>query len=282
MADGERTAPLVWYAAYGSNLSYARFTTYLAGGTPEGRTRPQAGASDPTPPAADRPYLLRRPLVFARDAPSWGGGGVAFVGADEDPDALTYARIYLITAGQLREVHAQENDLPPTRGAGLVSEARLTTAEAGARIDTGAGEYGLLLCVGREPIDLPEPTGPGGPAQPGASGGPIGADAPVWTFTSPRPVDDDLRAPSDAYLSTICRGLLETFWVLPPGETDEEEAVGRISLRGLESYLTRCQPGGPHPHPDARVRKLLRTRRQELVELHLRDGAERPDDGSVR
>ena len=275
MALPETIRPLVWYAAYGSNLSSARFMTYLAGGTPAGKTRRQEGASDPTPPRADRPYILRRTLCFARDAPSWGGGGVAFLGAEEGSDALTYARIYLITVDQLREILAQENNLSPKRGTGLVSDERLTTAEAGARIDTGAGEYGLLLCTGREPVDPAKPAGP---------------TVPVWTFTSPTSVDSDLRAPSDAYLSTICRGLLETFWALPPSVEDEDRGIIRLPLRALETYLadrlghprteTLSSQGARHPsetgaQSGCRVRSLMDAQRLALVERHLRDGAER-------
>lgn len=246
--------PLVWYAAYGSNLSSARFMTYLAGGTAEGKTTSERGAADPTPPAASRPFRLRHALYFAGDAPDWGGGGVAFVRPEEAPGALTYARIYLVTVDQLRAVLAQENGLEPGRGAALVSSRQLTAARPGERIETGAGDYGLLLCVGRE------------------RGTPDGPDVPVWTFTSPHALDGELRAPSDAYLSTVCRGLVETF-LDPAGP---EEGAGhpgapqeRPTPETLERSLAERVPAGPDGAAAVeRVRRLLveaRGRRDRLI-----------------
>jgi hypothetical protein len=244
MASPESPEPLVWYLAYGSNLSFARFMTYLAGGTPEGKSTAEAGAADPSPPRASRPFHLGHGLYFAGEATSWGGGGVAFLRAEEEPGALTYARIYLITVNQLRAVLAQENGLDPSRGAALVSAREIATAEPGTRIDTGAGEYGLLLCVGREPV---------------RSGGPI---APIWTFTTAQPLDGRERQPSDAYLATICRGLLETFWALPPSSGGEAES-DRLSLRTLEAYLSARLGPAPGPEsPAARVRRLFATATQ--------------------
>ena len=243
MAGARSRGPLVWYAAYGSNLSSARFMTYLAGGTPEGKATPERGAADPTPPAASRPYRLRHALYFAGDAPAWGGGGVAFVRPEEARDALTYARIYLVTAGQLRAVIAQENGLDPGRGAALVSSRQLATARPGERIETGAGDYGLLLCVGRERVTRDGP------------------DVPVWTFTAPHALDGELRAPSDAYLATICRGLVETF--LDPADPEavpgapgaaEERPSPEILERSLAERVS-AGPGGAAAVE--RVRRLL-------------------------
>ncbi len=273
MASPETSEPLVWYLAYGSNLSYDRFMAYLAGGTPEGKTTGEEGAPDPSPPRASRQFRLAQRLYFAGDAGTWGGGGVAFVRPEEEPGALTYARIYLITADQLRAVLAQENGLASERGTALVSTDALTGAAPGTRIETGAGEYGLLLCAGRVPVGAAAPDGPA---------------VPVWTFTTPRPLDGGQKTPSDAYLSTLCRGLLETFWApsvgtmpVDPGKDEEP-----LPLRRIEAYLAGCLPPEPGPEgpstpasalprADGRVHRFLRTQRLILVERSLRQGADR-------
>lgn len=104
---------LVWYAAYGSNLSSRRFSCYLSGGTcPEnGRTYP--GSADPAPARAVQ--LCRYPgrLYFGNRSPSWHGCGVAFyVPAPESQEDTVYMKRYLITRRQLHDVMAQEGASP--------------------------------------------------------------------------------------------------------------------------------------------------------------------------
>ena len=53
---------VVWYVAYGSNLSRARLQEYLDRGP------------DPTPPRADRPVTIGLTLYFAGGSMLWGGG----------------------------------------------------------------------------------------------------------------------------------------------------------------------------------------------------------------
>ena len=53
---------LVWYVAYGSNLSRARLQEYLDRGP------------DPSPPRDDRPLTIGHPLFFAGRSKVWTGG----------------------------------------------------------------------------------------------------------------------------------------------------------------------------------------------------------------
>lgn len=98
---------LVWYAAYGSNLSRERFMRYLEGGRPEGSTFTEAGTPDPTPPRDSRAVVLRRRLVFAGWSHRWEGA-TAHLMAEHDPSARTLARLYLVSREQLESVCAQE------------------------------------------------------------------------------------------------------------------------------------------------------------------------------
>ncbi len=209
---------LVWYAAYGSNLAYERFMAYLRGGPVEGRLSVQKGASDPSPPLADRPYRLNHELYFAEDAPAWHGGGVAFVRSEAHPEALTLARIFLITAGQFLELVAQENGTTPEAIATRMTRSTLVGGQLGERVELAGGWYDLALCLGTEPLS------------PGEA-----KRYPVWTFTSSRDRSESAQFPSPQYLGTIGRGLLETYWGV-----DRDDAT--LDLHQLEAYLQRTTP----------------------------------------
>lgn len=101
------TADLVWYAAYGSNLSRNRFLRYLTGGRAEGSTFAEAGAPDPSHPRSDRPAVLHHQLAFAGRSHRWGGA-TAHLAVDRNPSARTLARFYLVTREQLESIRAQE------------------------------------------------------------------------------------------------------------------------------------------------------------------------------
>jgi hypothetical protein len=100
----------IWYAAYGSNLSRARFDIYLNGGRPAGATRTYPGCRDNTPPTDDVIGELDAQLAFGGLSQTWGGG-VAFI--HSPADARTKSRMYLITLEQFEDVVAQENWLVP-------------------------------------------------------------------------------------------------------------------------------------------------------------------------
>ncbi|MEM8924735.1 MAG: hypothetical protein AAGD35_14625 [Actinomycetota bacterium] len=220
---------LVWYAAYGSNLLWDRFRTYLEGGPVPHRPTPtiQAGARDPSPPRGDGRWTFEHELFFAGSSPGWGGGGVAFLHPEpprpEPPRpgplqpgspppahqdaAATLGRRWLVTAEQFEDVFRQENgitvpgsDAHPGSGPGHRIDAGdgplfdLDTVEPGGFIDAGPRWYGRVLHLGH---------GPDG--------------NPVATFTGPDPYRHQ-RAPAPiAYLRTVGLGLLET-WDLGPAE----------------------------------------------------------------
>ncbi len=101
----------VWYVAYGSNLSRARFDIYLKGGTPEGTTHEYPGCRDPSDPLDDRPYVIEDwELAFGGSSKTWGGG-VAF--ARRWTGGTLRARLYLVTHEQFCDIVAQENWLDP-------------------------------------------------------------------------------------------------------------------------------------------------------------------------
>jgi hypothetical protein len=96
---------LVWYAGYGSNLSRERFACYVAGGVPPGAEHVHTGCRDRTPPRATTALRFPGRLTFAGTSTIWGGG-LAYLDPAAGGEAV--GRGYLITAGQLDDVVAQE------------------------------------------------------------------------------------------------------------------------------------------------------------------------------
>lgn len=96
---------LVWYVAYGSNLSQDRFGCYLRGGQPSGAHRSCPGCRDQTPPREVIGLRLPGRIRFGGVSRVWGGG-LAFL--DPAADGEIVARGYLVGIEQLDEVHALE------------------------------------------------------------------------------------------------------------------------------------------------------------------------------
>lgn len=108
----------VWYAAYGSNLAWVRFRSYIHGGPPpEGSTRkePYPGCRLNRDPIAISTYSIPRRLYFARRSSSWHQLGLAFLGLVANAGRPSLSRAFLIQPGQLEDVVAQENSLAPGR-----------------------------------------------------------------------------------------------------------------------------------------------------------------------
>ncbi len=175
----------VWYAAYGSNLSSARFRTYLEGGVAPNATddRPQRGARDQTPPSGNGPCEIDRALIFAGAAKRWGGGGVAFLDADATPDFPILGRAWRITLGQFEDVFRQENGLDD------VIDIDLAGLHETGSLELRPDRYGRVELLSA--ID----------------------DVPVLTLASANP--PPLNAAHDSYLKVMGEGLVET-WQLDP------------------------------------------------------------------
>ncbi|MCW2842323.1 MAG: histone deacetylase [Nocardioides sp.] len=172
----------VWYVSYGSNMSAARFSCYLEGGCPPGGSRVNPGARDRTPPVRSVPVDLPGTAYFAGESPQWGGG-VAFY--DHDTPGRTAARGYLVTAGQLADIAAQEMYRVPRAGDPL--EQLALNPIAGGRHTVGPGRYETLVEVGTYD------------------------DAPLLTFTSPHGADHVPHTrPRPAYLAMLATGLRES------------------------------------------------------------------------
>ena len=152
---------VVWYVAYGSNLSFERFAVYLTGGPiPFSTTgRHQEGARDPAPPTGDQPFTLERSLLFTGSSPQWGDGGTAVVDHDHNPITPTLARAYRIARTQFEDVLAQENRLATP------VQLDLGALLAGP-IDVANRKYGRVDLVGEiegEPaVTLASPQQPSG------------------------------------------------------------------------------------------------------------------------
>lgn len=100
---------LVWYAGYGSNLLPERFLTYMQGGHPPNAPEHlvEEGARDSRPPRDEICAQIDFGISFGGESKRWGGG-VAFV--DPRPSSgQAYVRAYLVTIGQLEDLHRQEN-----------------------------------------------------------------------------------------------------------------------------------------------------------------------------
>lgn len=169
----------VWYVAYGSNMSSARFDCYLSGGRPHGGTRTYQGCRDASPPRRDVGIRLDGGLTFAGSSKVWGGG-MAFY--DPHADGRLAARAHLLTFGQLSDVVAQETRRPVGRDLALddVVDRPLRVAP---------GTYETVLHLGDRD------------------------GMPMFTITSLQ--DLVPNPPSASYLRTVLEGLGESFGWTP-------------------------------------------------------------------
>ncbi|MFI5775550.1 histone deacetylase [Nocardia sp. NPDC051570] len=184
MHDGKASRPLVWYAAYGSNLSARRLAYYIQGGTPPWTEHTYPGFRDRTPPARTMPLTLPGTIYFAWQSPVWGGG-VAFY--TDRPRAEwaggAAARGYLLTREQFVDLLTQEMYRLP----GRLPAIDIDEVLAAGRVEVGPGRYETLIHAGD--VD----------------------GYPVLVFTSPWDAASvGLRKPSFGYLGMIAEGLRES------------------------------------------------------------------------
>jgi len=172
----------VWYVSYGSNMSSERLACYIEGGRPPGGTRTNPGARDRRLPERSVPVDLPGTVYFAGQSPQWGGG-VAFY--DHETPGWTAARGYLVTAGQLADIAAQEMYRIPQPGDPLVEV--VVDGIDGGRHHVGPGHYETLVEVGRL------------------------EGVPMLLFTAPHGLDHvEHNEPSAAYLAMLAEGLRES------------------------------------------------------------------------
>ncbi len=129
---------LVWYAAYGSNLSRQRFDFYIKGGKPEGALHDYSGCRDRSDPESVEPWELKGALVFGKESVNWTGHGVAFL--DTTAEGTVLSRLYLVTHQQFEDIAAQENHFQ-------VGDVALPQLSIGEMHDLGKGFYPSVVCL---------------------------------------------------------------------------------------------------------------------------------------
>lgn len=172
----------VWYACYGSNIREERFMCYIQGGTPPGALKNFSGCKDTTEPKDTGQIIIDHEMYFARESPTWNGGGICFLDPEKDTSARTLGRTYLINSGQFIDLVRQE-----LKFEGDISIDFEQLREDGYYNCLNEGRYGLLLYLGEK------------------------EGAPVVTFTSEVYLGNELNAPDITYLSTIINGMKEIY-----------------------------------------------------------------------
>ena len=99
---------LVWYVAYGSNLSSKRFQEYLG--------KIQHKGLFPI----SLPFSIPFDIYFDRHSPRWDQSGVAFLNTDKP--GFAYGRAYLITFEQFLKIQSQEGWYPKIVNLGLLND----------------------------------------------------------------------------------------------------------------------------------------------------------------
>ena len=178
----------VWYACYGSNLNYDRFKLYIKGGVLENSGKLYHGCRDKTLPERMEKYTIHHELYFSGESPTWKNLGVAFINTKEDPSIDTLSKIYLISIEQFEDVLLQENGKDPRKEKvsidydSLLQEKEYLTGS----IDENRW-YGRILHIGYH------------------------HEIPIFTFTAKWDYEGIwFNPPSDDYLITIIKGLIET------------------------------------------------------------------------
>lgn len=168
---------LVWYVAYGSNVSDERFDCYVGGGSPPGSMRTYPGFRDPTPPRQVRAVTVPGGIYFAGRSRVWAGGSAFY---DSGLDGEVACRAYLIGAAQFGDLAEQEMLREP------LDDRDLSVVLNDGRHAYGEGRYETLLRLGEHD------------------------GRPMLTVTAPWTAETAALAPPTAdYLRTIGRGLAD-------------------------------------------------------------------------
>jgi hypothetical protein len=170
----------VWYVAYGSNLSLARFRCYLAGGRPAGGMREYAGCRDKRDPERIVRFDVPGGLVFAGESKTWGGG-MAFY--DATAAGRVACRAYLVTIEQFGDIAAQEMRRPP--GGEFARDLAGLLGDVESVHTMGPGRYETITRLGMR------------------------AGVPMFTVTHGDVAELEPVAPSATYLWWLSTGLGE-------------------------------------------------------------------------
>lgn len=191
----------VWYASYGSNINRERFFCYIRGGQPIGSSEVEVGCRDHSIPVDESPFIMNRPLYFAKKAARWDYQGVAFIGQQKS-EHVTFSKKYLITTEQFLDVVKQENS-------GVTFDIGLSEVkEIGSKIFCENSWYGNILYLGES------------------------KGFPIFTFTAPWDMTEtELKKPSHAYLRTIINGLKVDY-------SNEEIYDYFINKPGIKGYYS--------------------------------------------
>ena len=152
-------------------------------------------------------------LAFAWESPTWGGG-IAFYEPDADGEVL--ARAYLITAGQFSDVLEQEMRRAPG------ADVDLSEVVRNRRHTLGPGRYETLHLAGE--LD----------------------GRPVVTFSASDVDELGIRAPAEAYVATMARGLRDTHGLSAQAAVDYLAGCRGIGLtRQALAGLVNGEPTRP-------------------------------------
>ncbi len=99
---------LVWYVAYGSNLSSKRFQEYLD----------KIHHKGPFP--ISKPFSIPFDIYFDRNSPRWDQRGVAFLNTDKP--GFAYGKAYLITYQRFLDIQSQEGWYPKIVNLGFLDD----------------------------------------------------------------------------------------------------------------------------------------------------------------
>lgn len=97
----------VWYACYGSNISYDRFMMYI-NGDKNNKYAFENGCENKSRPLESKNYIFNNPIYFAGESKKWTGG-MAFLNYKKH--GKSYGKIYKIQMNQFNSIFEQENEL---------------------------------------------------------------------------------------------------------------------------------------------------------------------------
>ncbi len=183
---------MVWYFSYGSNMLFERFKLYIVGGNSPLVGRSYVGCSNKNLPNKIEFLKIPHELYFAKSAPFWDGGAIAFIKSKPSASKFSYGKAYLISKDQFFEIINQENTQFSSKYLSKSYSEMIDFEELkkSKYIEIGPQdeniEYGKVMYLGNKD------------------------KFPIVTFTSKHDFDEnEINQPSYGYLSVIIRGLLE-------------------------------------------------------------------------